>query len=134
MYTFIVINLVFFTKVSHHNLLFNRTDGNLHQRNQIHLDFVSVNSHARIVSVNRFQVHTLVYNIFNWFRRLPLSANMRKHCDTIILLKLLKVDAKVIHLVRYIAFKLCSIYPTRMCFIKLCYISVSLIYSRNSNN
>ena len=41
-------------------------------------DFVSVSSHTRIVNANRLQVHALAYNIFNWFRRLALSANMRK--------------------------------------------------------
>ena len=41
-------------------------------------DFASVSSHTRIVNANRLQVHALAYNIFNWFRRLALSANMRK--------------------------------------------------------
>lgn len=41
-------------------------------------DFTSVSSHSREVNANRLQVHALDYNIFNWFRRLMLSANMRK--------------------------------------------------------
>ena len=48
-------------------------------------DFASVSSHARIVNANRLQVHALAYNIFNWFRRLALSANMRKQrIDTVL--------------------------------------------------
>ena len=47
-------------------------------------DFASVSSHTRIVNANRLQVHALAYNIFNWFRRLALSANMRKQrIDTV---------------------------------------------------
>ena len=41
-------------------------------------DFASVSSHTRIVNANRLQVYTLVYNIFNWFRRLALLVNMKK--------------------------------------------------------
>lgn len=47
-------------------------------------DFASVSSHTRIVNAGRLQVHALAYNIFNWFRRLALSAKMRKQrIDTI---------------------------------------------------
>ena len=47
-------------------------------------DFASVSSHTRMVNANRLQVHALAYNIFNWFRRLVLSANMRKQrIDTV---------------------------------------------------
>ena len=42
-------------------------------------DFASVSSHTRMVNANRLQVHALAYNIFNWFRRLVLSANMRNN-------------------------------------------------------
>ena len=64
-------------------------------------DFASVSSHTRIVNANRLQVHSLAYNIFNWFRRLALSANMRKqHIDTV-RLKLLKIAAKVVRSARY---------------------------------
>lgn len=53
-------------------------------------DFASVSSHTRIVNANRLQVHTLAYNIFNWFRRLALSANMRKQRINTVRLKIQK--------------------------------------------
>lgn len=74
-------------------------------------DFASVSSHTRIVNANRLQVHALAYNIFNWFRRLALSANMRKQRIDTVPIKLLKIAAKVIHSARYITFKLCSSCP-----------------------
>ena len=74
-------------------------------------DFASVSSLARIVNANRLQVHALDHNIFNWFRRLVLSVNMRKQRINTVRLKLLKIDAKVIHSARYITFKLCSSCP-----------------------
>lgn len=74
-------------------------------------DFASVSSHTRIVNANRLQVHALAYNIFNWFRRLALSANMRKQRIDTVRLKLLKLAAKVVHSARYITFKLRSSCP-----------------------
>ena len=74
-------------------------------------DFASVSSHTRIVNANRLQVHALAYNIFNWFRRLALSANMRKQRIDTVRLKLLKIAAKVVHSARYFTFKLCSSSP-----------------------
>ena len=74
-------------------------------------DFASVSSHTRIVNANRLQIHALAYNIFNWFRRLTLSANMRKQRIDTVRLKLLKIAAKVIRSARYITFKLCSSCP-----------------------
>ena len=71
-------------------------------------DFASVSSHTRIVNANRLQVHALAYNIFNWFRRLALSSNMRKQRIDTVRLKLLKIAAKEVHSARYITFKLCS--------------------------
>ena len=71
-------------------------------------DVVSVSSHTRIVNANRFQIHALVYNIFNWFRRLVLTANMCKQRIDTIRLKQLKIVTKVINSTRYITFKLCS--------------------------
>ena len=71
-------------------------------------DFASVSSHTRIVNANRLQIYTLAYNIFNWFRRSSLSANMRKQRIDSVRLKLLKIAAKVICSARYITFKLCS--------------------------
>ena len=73
--------------------------------------FACVSSHTRIVNANRLQVHALAYNIFNWFRRLALSANMRKQRIDTVRLKLLKIAAKVVHSARYITFKLCSSCP-----------------------
>ena len=63
------------------------------------------------VNANRLQVHVLAYNLFNWFRRLVLSADMRKQRIDTIRLKLLKVAAKAVHSARYIVFKLCSSCP-----------------------
>ena len=74
-------------------------------------DFSSVSSHSRVVNANRLQVHALAYNLFNWFRRLALSANMRKQRIDTIRLKLLKVAAKAVRSARYIVFKLCSSCP-----------------------
>ena len=74
-------------------------------------DFASVSSHSRVVNANRLQVHALAYNIFNWFRRLVLSTNMRKQRIDTVRLKLLKIAVKVVHSARYITFKLCSSCP-----------------------
>ncbi len=74
-------------------------------------DFSAVSSHNRIVNANRVQVHALAYNIFNWFRRLVLSAKMRKQRIDTVRLKLLKIATKVVHSARYITFKLCSSCP-----------------------
>ena len=74
-------------------------------------DFASVSSHTRMVNANRLQVHALAYNIFNWFRRLVLSAKMRKQRIDTIRLKLLKIAARAVHSARYIIFKLCSSCP-----------------------
>ena len=74
-------------------------------------DFSAVSSHNRIVNANRVQVHALAYNIFNWFRRLVLSAKMRKQRIDTVRLKLLKIATKVINSARYITFKLCSSCP-----------------------
>lgn len=42
------------------------------------------------------QIHAIAYNIFNWFRQLELSANMRKqHIDNIHP-RLLKLATKLI--------------------------------------
>lgn len=74
-------------------------------------DFSSVSSHSKVVNANRLQIHALAYNLFNWFRRLVLSASMRKQRIDTIRLKLLKIAAKVVHSSRYIIFKLCSSCP-----------------------
>lgn len=74
-------------------------------------DFAAVSSSSKIVNANRLQVHALTYNIFNWFKRLALSAKMRKQQINTIRLKLLKIAAKVVHSARYTVFKLCSSCP-----------------------
>lgn len=74
-------------------------------------DFASVSSHQRIVNSNRLQVHALAYNLFNWFRRLVLSAKLRKQRVDTIRLKLLKIAARVVRSAGYITFKLCSSCP-----------------------
>ena len=74
-------------------------------------DFASVSSHSMVVNANRLQVHALAYNLFNWFRRLALSASMRKQRIDTIRLKLLKVAARAVNLARYTVFKLCSSCP-----------------------
>jgi len=74
-------------------------------------DFSSVSSHSKVVNANRLQIHALAYNLFNWFRRLALSASMRKQRIDTIRLKLLKVAAKAVRSARYIVFKLCSSCP-----------------------
>ena len=52
--------------------------GNLIKESKLGFDFASVGSYTRSVNANRLQVHALAYSIFNWFRRLALSANMCK--------------------------------------------------------
>ena len=74
-------------------------------------DFASVSSSSKIVNANRLQVHAFAYNLFNWFKRLALSAKMRKQQIDTIRLKLLKIAAKAVHSARYITFKLCSSCP-----------------------
>lgn len=74
-------------------------------------DFSAVGSSTMIVNANRMQIHVLAYNLFNWFRRLALAANMRKMRIDTIRLKLLKIAAKVVRSARYKYFKLCSSCP-----------------------
>jgi hypothetical protein len=74
-------------------------------------DFSSISSHSKVVNANRLQVHALAYNLFNWFRRLVLSASMRKQRIDTIRLKLLKIAAKAVRSARYIVLKLCSSCP-----------------------
>ena len=74
-------------------------------------DFAAVSSRLEDVNAKRFQIHVLAYNLFNWFRRLVLPKHIRKNLVDTIRLKLLKVAVRVIHLPRYIIFKLCSSCP-----------------------
>ena len=74
-------------------------------------DFAALSSPSKVVNANRLQVHALAYNLFNWFKRLALSAKMRKQQIGTIRLKLLKIATKVVHSARYTIFKLCSSCP-----------------------
>ena len=74
-------------------------------------DFASVSSRSKVVNANRMRIHMLAYNLFNWFRRIVLAANMRKQQIHTIRLKLIKIAAKAVRSARYITFKLCSSYP-----------------------
>lgn len=74
-------------------------------------DFASVSSSAKLVNANRLSVHALAYNLFNWFRRLALAANMRTQRIDSIRLKLLKIAARVVKSARYKYYKLCSSCP-----------------------
>ena len=74
-------------------------------------DFAAVSSHSKVVNANRMRLHMLAYNLFNWFRRLVLPANMRKQQVDTIRLKLIKIAARAIHSARSITFKLCSSCP-----------------------
>lgn len=74
-------------------------------------DFASVSSKSRTVNANRLQLHALVYNVFNWFRRLVLPEHMSRNLIDTVRLKLLKIAATVVHTGRYVKFKLCSYCP-----------------------
>lgn len=64
-------------------------------------DFNAVSSHARLVNANRLQVHALAYNLLNWFRRIVLSAKLKKLRIDTLRLKLLKIAARVVHSAGY---------------------------------
>ena len=74
-------------------------------------DFSAVSSRSKIVNANRLRLHALAYNLFNWFRRLALAANMRKLRIDTVRLKLMKIAARAVHSARYTTFKLCSSCP-----------------------
>ena len=82
-------------------------------------DFSAVSSQSKIVNANRFSLHTLAYNLFNWFRRLVLPAKMRKQRIDTIRLKLMKIAARAVHSARYITFKLCSSCPYKEQFFEI---------------
>ena len=81
-------------------------------------DFAAVSSHSKIVNDNRFQIHVMAYNIFNWFRRLVLPKAFQKLTVDTIRLKLLKIAARLIRSAGYMIFKLCSSYPYKDAFYK----------------
>lgn len=74
-------------------------------------DFASVSSKSKVINANRFQLHALVYNIFNLFRRLVLPKHMSKYLIDTVRLKILKIATKIVHTGRYIRFNLCSSCP-----------------------
>ena len=79
-------------------------------------DFAAVSSNSEIVNANRFQIHVLAYNLFNWFRRLALPESMRSNMADTVRLKLIKIAAKVVRSARRIIFKLCSSCPYKDAF------------------
>jgi hypothetical protein len=81
-------------------------------------DFAAVSSNSEIVNANRFQIHALAYNIFNYFRRLTLPDTMKSHTVDTIRLKLMKVAAKLVRSGRYFIFKLCSSFAYKDAFYK----------------
>lgn len=74
-------------------------------------DFASVSSSSKLVNANRFLIHVLAYNLFNWFRRLALAVSMRKQRINTFRFKLLKIAARVVRSARYKYFELCSSCP-----------------------
>ena len=52
---------------------------NFIKKNKSGVDFAFVSSHTRILNANRLQIHSLAYNIFNYFRQLTLSPNIWKN-------------------------------------------------------
>ncbi len=81
-------------------------------------DMDTMSSQSMLINSNRMQISALVYNIFNWFRRLVLPKTMRKLQIDTVRLKLLKIAAKMVHSARYITFKLCSSCPYKELFIE----------------
>lgn len=74
-------------------------------------DSAAVSSHSKAVNASRMRLHMLACNLFNWFRRLALPANMRKQQVDTIRLKLIKIAARAVRSAGYITFKLCSSCP-----------------------
>ena len=111
MYTFIVTNMDSASELVVKFYCKRGTMENYIKESKNGFDFAAVSSSSKIVNANRVQVHALAYNIFNWFKRLVLPANMRKQLVDTIRLKLLKVAARVVRSARYITFKLCSSCP-----------------------
>ena len=82
-------------------------------------DFTCTSSKSKVVNANRLQLHLLVYNLFNFFKRLVLPKSMKKMQIDTIRLKLLKVASKIVKAARYIYFKLCSSCPYKREFYKV---------------
>ena len=111
MYTFIVTNM---DMEPYQVIQFYRNRGrmeNFIKEGKSGFDFAAVSSHSKAVNANRMRIHMLAYNLFNWFRRLVLPANMRKQQVDTIRLKLIKIAARAVRSAGYITFKLCSSCP-----------------------
>ena len=111
MYTFIVTNMDGTPEQLLHFYCKRGSMENFIKESKNGFDFCAVGSSSKIVNANRLQIHALAYNLFRWFKRLALSANMRKQQIDTIRLKLLKIAVKVVHSARYSIFKLCSSCP-----------------------
>ena len=81
-------------------------------------DFGAVSSNSEIVNANRFQIHALAYNIFNYFRRLALPDTMKNLMVDTIRLKMIKVAAKLVRSGRYFILKLSSSFAYKEAFYK----------------
>lgn len=81
-------------------------------------DMGSMSSSSMGTNENRMQISALVYNLFNWFRRLVLPQHMRALRIDTIRIKLLKTAARMVRSARYITFKLCSSSPYKKEFAK----------------
>ena len=111
MYTFIVTNMDMEPYQIIQFYCGRRKKENFNKEGKSGFDFAAVSSHSKVVNANRMRLHMLAYNLFNWFRRLVLPANMRKQQVDTIRLKLMKIAARAIRSARYITFKLCSSCP-----------------------
>ena len=111
MYTFIVTNLDM-KPYQTIQFYYNRSKmENFIKESKSRIDFATVSNNSKIVNSNHMRFHIFVYNLFNWFRRLVLPANMRKQQVDTIRLKLIKIAARAVRSARYITFKLCSSCP-----------------------
>jgi len=88
MYTFIVTNLDM-KPYQTIQFYYNRSKmENFIKESKSRIDFATVSNNSKIVNSNHMRFHIFVYNLFNWFRRLVLSTNMRnQQVDTIYLFK-----------------------------------------------
>jgi hypothetical protein len=110
-YTFIVTNMNMTPKETFKYYCNRGTMENFIKECKTGFNFASTPSRSKIVNANRLQLHVLVYNLFNYFRRIVLPESMRKMQVDTIRLKLIKIASKVIKSARYIYFKLCSSCP-----------------------
>ena len=79
MFTFIVTNMDFSPEDLIRFYCKRETMENFIKESKKGFDFTAVSSSTKVVNANRLQVHALAYSIFNWFKRLALSA---KYADS----------------------------------------------------